>query len=78
MSRFIKEFFDEWNAPATSRPGTVAFTDLAGSARFVYSNEVADLPFGNMEAVTEFVVGLHKNRLLQVWLEMNQLLTGSI
>ena len=60
MLRFIKEFFDKWNAPATARPRTVALTNLAGPPRLVDANEVANLPFGHMEAVANIIVRLHK------------------
>ena len=57
--RFIEQFFDERDAPATARARTVALADLAGSPRFVDADEVADLPFGHVEAVANLVVWLH-------------------
>ena len=60
MRRFIEEFFDEWDAPATARARTVALTNLAGPPRLVNANEVANLPFGYMEAVANLIVRLHE------------------
>ena len=64
MSRFVKKLLDKRNAPAAPRAGTVTFADLAGATRLVDANEVTDLPFGNMEAVAEFVIRLHSGLLV--------------
>lgn len=72
MRCFIEEFFDERDTPATPGTGAVAFTDLAGSPGFVDPYEVADLPLGNVEAVTELVVRLHEKCLLSAWRETPQ------
>ena len=57
--RFVEQLFDKGDAPAATGTGAVAFADLAGSPRFVNSDEVTDFPLGDVEAVADFIVGLH-------------------
>lgn len=65
VTRLVEQFFNEGNTPSATRAGTVTFTHLTGSPRLVDSNEVADLPLRHVEAVTEFVVRLHRESLAE-------------
>ena len=56
----FEQFFDERNAPSATSAGSTALADLAGPPRFVDADEIADLPFRDVEAVADCVVEFHQ------------------
>ena len=57
MGDLLEHRFQIFNAPPATGPRPAAFADLAWNTRFVNTYEVGDLPLGDVEAVTDFVVG---------------------
>lgn len=56
----FKVTFEIRDTPSTTRSRTATFADLAGDTWPVQPDEVQDLAFGHMEAVTDGVGGLHE------------------
>ena len=56
--RRFEHSLQERHTPATTSPGSTAFTDLAGDTRTVNPQEIRNLALTDMEAVADFVIGL--------------------
>ena len=57
LGDLLEQLLQISNAPPATGPRAAAFADLTRNARLVDADEVGDLPFGDVEAVTDFVVG---------------------
>ena len=55
----LKVLLQIGDAPAAAGARSAAFADLTGAAGLVQADVVDDLPLGDVEAVTDFVVKFH-------------------